>query len=78
MYRPTVEKAPLELNSPKYQMLPLSEIMNLTKSNNDQNDKAKKLKVVRTTENAMSLSKKDVTRVQTSNRIKPQSVRSSV
>lgn len=63
MYRPTVEKAPLELNSPKYQMLPLSEIMNLTKSNNDQNDKAKKLKVVRTTENAMSLSKKDVTRV---------------
>ena len=63
MYRPTVEKAPLELNSPKYQMLPLSEIMNLTKSNNDQNDKAKKLKVVRTTENAMSFSKKDVTRV---------------
>ena len=44
-------------------MLPLSEIMNLTKSNNDQNEKAKKLKVVRASGNAIDMIKKDVNRV---------------
>ena len=52
VYRVVPEKAHLELNSPKYQTQMLSDIMNLTKSSTEQNEKMKKLRVVKTSEMA--------------------------
>ena len=65
-------------NSPKYQTQTLSDIMNLTKTNTEQNEKMKKLRVVKTSEVASTSSRKDVSRPQTTNRVKPMSVRSSL
>lgn len=64
VYRPVPEKAPLELNSPKYQTQMLSDIMNLTKTHKDVDniEKVKKLKVVRTNEVAATLNRKEASR----------------
>lgn len=78
VYRAAPEKAHFELNSPKYQTQMLSDIMNLTKTNTEQNEKMKKLRVVKTSEVASTSSRKDVSRPQATNRAKPMSVRSSL
>jgi hypothetical protein len=78
VYRAMPEKAQLELNSPKYQTQMLSDIMNLTKTHSEQNDKMKKLRVVKANEAVATASRKDPSKHTVTNRVKPASVRSSL